>query len=220
MSWLDKKSSFQHRIDELAMLNVDGELSKLKQLIATYVQTAGLSQDATANPTYTAIQQQIQVIADIKNNYMSLQDDITSFLSTNARDLDLSGTLQENGHLQKDIQRLEKRNTELNHDVETAVARDELLRSKNTEKNAHTLFVMDRPIKKGMIPVLWAITIIFIGIALAIVRTQLGEISLGVSPGSLSFILEYVTHPIVVLSAFAACIITIIILSLKVARVF
>jgi len=221
MSWLTQKASFQQRIDTLAQQNINGKLSELNQLVATYVQTAGLSQDSTANPTYTAIQQKIQEITEYKNMYTTLHSDITSFLRQNANDLNLGGTLEQNGQLQKDIKQYEKTNKDVTNDVETARARDELLRSKKTETNAHTLFVMDRPLKKGMIPVLWAISILFIGVALVIIRMQLNDLpSISVSLDSIAAIAaEYLGNPVILLALLGASIIAIIFLSLRLARV-
>jgi len=220
MSWHNQRALFQQRIDALNLQNIDGLLSDLNNSVATYVQTAGLTQDTTSNPTYNHIQDVLRQITAIKNNYMRLQTDITQYIADHSRHLDLNGTLKENGEIQKELQRLEKTHKKLDIDVETALARDELLRSRNTERNAHTLFLMDRPLKKQMIPILWVFSVVFIGIALIVIKSMIPDISFPLQFEYIGAMLyDFLANPIVLLSIFGALVIVIIFLSLKIARV-
>jgi len=220
-SWHAQRAAFQNRIDALNLQNIDALLSDLNNSVATYVQTAGLTADPTANPTYTHIQNIITQITAIKNNYVTLQNDITNYLATNAQQLDLSGTLQENGQIQKELRRIEKTHKKLDNDVETALARDELLRSRNKERNAHSLFLMDRPLKKQTIPILWVFSVAFIGIALIIVKIMMADVVLPTETIELLYttVLGFILNPIILASLLGAAIIVIIFLSLKIGGV-
>ena len=58
----------------------------------------------------------------------------------------------------------------MNTDVESAIARDDLLRSRDTNISRHKLFMLDRPLRKGLIPYLWVLGILFIGVGLILLK--------------------------------------------------
>lgn len=122
-----------------------------------------------------------------------------------------------NKKLSNDIIQLEKYNDELKVDVESALAREELLRSRETVTNPHQLFLLDRPIRRTMIPYLWVMSILFIGVALIIFKTMVPTLA---SPESLKFlVLSFFTNIYVLYALLGAAAITILFLSLKVANV-
>jgi hypothetical protein len=128
--------------------------------------------------------------------------------------------LAENGDLQKKIKRLEEIQKEMKIDVESAIARDELLRTKDVNISRHKLFVLDRPIKRNLVPYFWAFAILFIGIGLTIFKVMMppelvpAGVSIFVVP------LYFLSDKRVLIALLLAAIITILFLSLKVAGVF
>jgi len=112
-------------------------------------------------------------LSSIKDQYVQLHDDISTTLECSAQDNDLSGTLSQSGTLQTQIKKLEKRKKELQVEVDTAVARDELLRSRDVKQTTHQLFLLDRPVRTGVIPYLWALSVVFIGIGFVFYKMYL-----------------------------------------------
>jgi hypothetical protein len=222
MSWTDQRAQFNLRVDQLAQKNVNSMLNTLNNTIASYVHTSGLTQNPTTNPTYESIRTQLKAIKDIRDSYDSLYNDIQTYLNTQAKSNNLPVSLSENAQLQLDLQRLEKINKTLNVDVETAIARDELLRSRETKGNSHHLFLLDRPIRKQMIPYVWVLSILFIGVGLIIIRTSIPNFETSFVSSShelIHSITEFIMNPIVLMGLLGATILVIIGLSLKVAGI-
>ena len=106
-------------------------------------------------------------------------------------------------------------------DVESAVARDELLRSRNTDVSRHKLFLLDRPIRKDTIPYLWVFAIFFIGIGLIIFKMGIPDIpSTGSFSEIIGMVLQLLTSKLVLGTLLVTALIVIIFLSLTVAGVF
>lgn len=223
MSWIEKRNEFQTRFDVLAQENVNGLITDLNKTLSQYISKGGISQEGQNNE-YTALVAQMTKAQQIKDGYTKLNDDIINYVETNGKINNLGPLLAENGQLQKDINAMEKINKEINIDAESAVARDNLLRSRNSDINKHKLFILDRPLKKGLIPYLWALVILFIGIGLIIFKVTLPVIipsgSTTVSMSFLSTLLLFLTDKRVLASLLAASLITITFLSMKIAGVF
>jgi len=219
--WQPKRDEFEARLNALNSQNVDSMISALSNKIAAYVQTGGLSQNPDTNPAYAEIKTQSNAIKEIKRQYTVLQQDIANYITNNARYTDLSGTLKQSGQLKQQLNRLEKINKDLDIDVETALARDELLRSKDTERSSHMLFLLNKPVKKPMIPVLWIISIVFIGIALILVKQNMPDnlLPIGTIQYVISIVAGFVSQPLVLACLLIAAIIVIAFLSLKIAGV-
>ena len=141
----------------------------------------------------------------------------------------------ENSELKEKIQYLEdkikkliqeKIQEKMKVDVDSSITRDKLLRSRDTDVSRHQLFILDRPIRKGLIPYLWVISVLFIGIGLVILKISLpslGSDTLGTNTGGnsvLSILTEFITNKIVLGSLLTSALIVILFLSLKVAGVF
>ena len=109
----------------------------------------------------------------LKDKYVTLHDDISTTLEGNSTQTDLSGTLARTGILQTQIKTLEKRKKELKVEVDTALARDELLRSRDTKVTTKQLLLLDRPVRKAMIPYLWVLAVFFIGVGLVCYKMML-----------------------------------------------
>ena len=222
MSWDNKKTEFNERFNTLNQLNVNGLVSELNNSIASYVQSGGLAKDSSVDPNFNDIQAKMMSIKSIKESYYALISDINTYLKQHATQTNLSGSLRDNGTLTETIKELEKKNEQLNVDVETALARDELLRSRNTKRDSHALFLLDRPIRKPVIPYLWVLSILFIGLGLIMIKMTMPQLDLPMDfAGYLYAVtMNFISNRAVLVSIIAAAIIVIIFLSLKIAGVF
>jgi hypothetical protein len=154
-------------------------------------------------------------------DYITLQTKISTYINTYGKDANLNGELTKNGRLQETLVKQEQLNKDLKADVETAQAQDELLRSRNTKRNSHTLFLLNRPVRTQMIPILWVISVAFVGIALILVRMIAPQDTvLAQGFGSFYFyFMELISSPTILAALLGAAIIVIIFLSLKIAKV-
>jgi len=223
MSWVEQRRQFQQRFDNLAQQNIQGLITELNQAYSQYISSAGISQDPNNNQAYNKIIQLSAKAEKIKTDYTKLNDDIVNTLAKDTTNTNLSSILTENGELQKQINKLQKIQDEMKVDVESAVARDELLRSRDTDVSRHKLFILNRPIRKGLIPYFWLLAILFFGVGFIIFKQviplpQIGATGEGV--GALTLALAFVMDKRVLLSLLASSLIVIIFLSLKIAGVF
>lgn len=231
-SWIDKRAEFQKRFDELSQSNVQGLITDLNQAVGNYIAKAGLSQDPNQNPDYENIQRLMKKAEDIQSRYSALNDDIQKYIASQAQGNNLSGLLQENGELQKHINRLEKIQDEVKVDVESAIARDELLRSRDTNVTRHQLFILDRPVRRGLIPYLWVLSVLFIGVGLVIFRITAPSIGVAIGNASANatmygaqatlpgMLMGFFSNRVVLTSLLVSAFIVIFFLSLKIGGVF
>jgi hypothetical protein len=109
-------------------------------------------------------------------------------------------------------------------DVESAIARDELLRSRNTNITRHELFILDRPVRKGLIPYLWVISVLFIGVGLVIFKMTMPSLGLGTAVAANASVelsvMDFFSNKFVLISLLVSALIVIVFLSLKIAGVF
>lgn len=218
MKWIEEREKFQKRFDDISQENVQGLITELNKATGNFIARGGISQDPNNNPDYDTIVKLTLRAESIKQRYARLNDDILKYLTTEAKDNDLAGLLKENGELQKQISRLEKIQDEMKIDVTSAVARDELLRSRNTDVTRHQLFILDRPVRRGLIPYLWVLAVLFIGVGLVIFRMTMPTI---VFEGGVGFsLLSIFESKGVIISLLVSALIVILFLSLKIAGVF
>jgi alpha-N-acetylglucosamine transferase len=109
-----------------------------------------ISNDYTGNSDPVSLQ-------TLKDRSTYLFNKINSVLSTEMADQSTADLLTRTGQLQQQIQRLHEIKKDIKVDAESAVARDEVLRSRDTKLNSHKLFLLNRPIRKGVIPYLWVL---------------------------------------------------------------
>jgi hypothetical protein len=225
-SWLDKRKTFQDRYDKLTQENFQAIITELNKSVASYISKAGISQDSNNNPDFKRITDLINKAESIKQRFIQLNDDIINTIKENALNSNLSGMLAENGELQSHIKQLEKIKGEMKVDVDSAIARDALLRSKKTDISRHNLFLLDRPVRKGLIPYFWVISILFIGVGLVIFKMTMPVVAVGAAgiastQGSLmGSIAGFFMDKRILISLLIAALIVIIFLALKVAGVF
>jgi hypothetical protein len=226
MKWIEKRAEYQKRFDDLSQENIQGLITELNQATANFIAKGGLSQDPNNNPDYNNILNLTNKAENIKQRYSTLNDEIVQYLAKESKNNDLAGILSENGELQKQINKLEKITSEMKVDVESAVARDELLRTRNTDITTHKLFVLGRPVRRGLVPYLWVLGVLFIGVGLVIFRSTLPSVNLGgIQNGSegssvILMIRDFLTNRIVLGSLLGSALIVILFLSLKIGGVF
>jgi hypothetical protein len=225
MKWAEKRNKFQERYNTITQQNFQAIITELNSKVASYISKAGISQDPN-NPDLLRIKVLITNAEIIKKQFIDLNDDIMNAIKEDAANSDISAILAENGELQSQIMQLEKIKEEMKVDVDSAIARDTLLRSKNTDISRHNLFLLDRPVRKGLIPYLWILSILFIGIGLVIFKMTMPVVAVGAAgiaasgSGGLSVVTGFFMDKRVLISILLSALIVIIFLSLKIAGVF
>jgi len=181
-----------------------------------------ISKDYTGKSDPVALQ-------TLKDRSTYLFNKINSALSTEIADQPTADLLSRTGQLQQQIQRLHAIKKDIKVDVESAVARDEVLRSRDTKLNSHKLFLLNRPVRKGVIPYLWVLSVLFIGIGLVLFRMMLPESSstmsgvsnvYGSSVSISLMISEFFENKMVLISIITALLIVVLFLGLKMAGIF
>jgi hypothetical protein len=215
MDWPTTRAAYQQRLDALSSgPSVDALVSAADKAQQNYLEHP---KDATARQQ---AQDAMTALTNLKGQYQAIHDDIIAKFSQYATQYDLAATLRKNGELQKSIGQLQKLQKDIRTDVESAVARDELLRSRETETTSHSLFLMNRPLRKEIVPYLWVLAVLFVGTGLVFFH-RLSPSFLSPMPMMwYSLLTETLFSPRVILALLGACILTIIGLSLKVAGVF
>lgn len=208
-AWAEQKAIFEARRKKIDNKNVTGLLNDLET-----------SKNAGKTMTDAKVQGTVSAITAIKTEYDTLNTDITNY-TDEFKNTTLESVLQNTGFTQQELQRLEEINKRLDNDVETSRARDELLRSGNTKRNSHMLFLLDRPVRKQSIPFLWFASVVFVGIALIMARMVSSAITI---PGTVLGYFAYTVtgalqNPVLLQTLLISAVVVIIFLSLKIARV-
>ena len=222
--WKTKKKEYTESLDTLNETNVTTHINALNSEVAAYINERGSIENnvpsANANSKRRLINDKVQALEYIKNGYSTLNTNIITFVSDAGKKMNLTDKLTENGKLQQDIKKLEIQNNELTIDVESAIARDEILRSKDNISR-HNLFILDRPIRRGLIPYLWVIGVLFIGIGLIVFKMTMPVVLLNNNLVTIFFMLkEFFTNKMVLGSFLVSALIIIFFLILKIAGVF
>ena len=76
--------------------------------------------------------------------------------------------IQKNTQLQTDITALTTRRDDLLVDQKAAQLRDDVLRTGNGAVTNHQIYLLGRPLRPASIPYLWALSVLFIGLAILI----------------------------------------------------
>lgn len=220
MDWPTSRAAFRSRLDTLNAQYTPATITGLDTAIGAYLTKYAANNTADLSTERQAITTKVNVIKGLKNQYSTLNDDIIKLFKNEATNHNLSAILTENGELQNKITQLRTVQSNIKVDVETAVARDELLRSRNKDINSHQLFLFDRPVRRGMVPYLWTISVLLIGLGILLLRS----VAPNLPPFSLFdmynlIMTQYLTSNVLML-LLATCLITIIFLSLKIGGVF
>lgn len=188
--------------------------------------TEGINRLANQNQTQLSVNQ----LQEVKQGYDQIQYNLSAYLTQQAQNYQLSDKLEQTGALQTQIQRLHEENDKMKTDVETAIARDELLRSREHTGNNHTLYLLDRPVRSGMVPYLWVISVLFVGIGVLCfywlaptILPASGNVGIQ-GPSTVGSIIGMLTdvfyNRLTWMALFGAASLVILVLSLKVAGVF
>jgi hypothetical protein len=163
----------------------------------------------------------------LKDRSTYLFNKINSALSTEIADQPTADLLSRTGQLQQQIQRLHAIKKDIKVDVESAVARDEVLRARDTKLNSHKLFLLNRPIRKGVIPYLWVLSVLFIGVSLVLFRMMLPDSILSTNSGAFGssmsislMISEFFENKMVLISIIVSLCIVVLFLGLKMTGIF
>lgn len=190
--------------------------------------TEALNQQAQINTSTLSVDQ----LQTLRQEYDIIRRSLTSYLTEQAGNYQLSDKLEQTGSLQAQIRRLEEELEKMKTDVETAVARDELLRSRDRTGNEHTLYLMNRPVRRGMVPYLWALSVLLVGVGVLFFYWLTPMIFLPSSVNAygnpmadtmnqlILMITNIVMNPYIWMALFGAAAIVILALSLKIAGVF
>ena len=174
-------------------------------------------------------QMTVEQLQTLRGEYDQVRSSLTNYLKEQAQTYALSDKLEQTGTLQAHIQRLHNENDQMKTDVETAVARDELLRSRNRSGNDHTLYLLDRPVRRQMVPILWVISVLFVGLGVLffyllapqLLLSGMGQNALTTSTASaVQLFIEIFTSRFTWMALFGATCIVILFMSLKVAGIF
>lgn len=165
-------------------------------------------------------------LATLKSKYEEVRTGLTNYLKDQARKYELSSKLEETGTLQTQLKELETERDQLQMDVDTALARDEALRTRNQKGNRHTLYLLDRPVRRGMVPYLWALSVLFVGVGVLLFYWLTPALLLpvggwGMNASSvLGMLSDIFSNRYTWMALFGASTIVILFLSLKIAGVF
>jgi hypothetical protein len=157
--------------------------------------------------------------ADLKQLY----DNIKSFLNSVSSEPNLKLLLEETGTLQEQNKSLHNDLNKKNIDADSAVTRNELLRSRESNLTSHKLFLLNRPIRRNRLPYLWVIGVLFIGIALCVFNVMAPQLPFtfqatdGIVPTITAFligmyqsVIQFIGNPYVITSFVTAVICVII----------
>lgn len=223
MDWPTTRAAFQARFDALNSQYSPTLVTDLDRAIKNYLSTYPTASEADKTAAYQAIMSKVNVINTLKSSYQTLNDDIIKLFKNEAVNYNLSSILNDNGELQAKIRQLKKKQKEADVDVESAVAREELLRSRDKNINSHQLFLLDRPIRQSIVPYLWVLSVLCIGIALLFFRDMtpnMGMNSTQTFGQWYAMITNVLLSTNVLLGLLITAIIAIVFLSLKVGGVF
>jgi hypothetical protein len=105
-----------------------------------------------------------------RRKYKELYSDIMVAVSNQASQHNVTQSLQDHGTLQQKVLQLEKIQQAKKEEVDTALARDTLLRSSDRRTTSHQLFLLDRPIRRERIPYLLVLSVLCIGISVYVFK--------------------------------------------------
>ena len=228
-AWLDKKATFARRHQELSNYRqntLQGDITTLNSAVSQFINRGGVSQDPQSDGNYNEILRLTQKIEAKQTAFKALNSDISTAIKDMSTNYDSGQLLLDNGRLQQEIQALEKQKAEAATDAEAAALRDEVLKERDTAVNQHQIFFLDRPVRRSSIPFLWAIGFLFVAAGLLVFKQMLPIEGAGVGmaaslPTAILYSLQGVlADPRVWMTLVGAAVITIIVLSLKVAGVF
>ena len=230
MNWSEERKKFVEKKNKLdaQQTTLNQTIQQLNKQVADFIQRGGLSQDPASNPQYTSILQSLNRIENTKTQYNEINQQILKYLKDNSTTTKWEEKLKQNGEMQQEIIQLERIQKEMKVDVDSALARDELLRTKDTRVSRQDLFLFNRPVSRSLVPYLWALSVVFIAVGLFVfkisfpVSMNIQNTSMGMPMTStfITLLSEYFYNNMILISVVICALIVIIFLSLTVAGVF
>lgn len=223
MNWSEDRKKFVEKKDKLdaQQTKLNETIQQLNKQVADFIQRGGLSQDPATNPQYQSILASLTTIENTKSQYNAINQEILKYLKDNSTTTKWDEQLNQNGVMQQEIIQLERIQKEMKVDVDSALARDELLRTKDTRVSRHDLFLFNRPVSRSLVPFLWALSIVFIAVGLFIFKITF-PVSMDIPmTGTFTTLLSDYFYNNMIWISFTICLLIVIIfLSLTVAGVF
>jgi hypothetical protein len=161
--WLTKKTEFVTRKNALDIQSVGQLVLNLNRALSQYVS----SKTIRDHETLIAARNKLK---ELKDSYATLHTDMMAYINTKSSVPSVGNIVTSNAMLLEDIKQLENKQKSIQIDVESALAREEVLRSRMQDVSRHQLFLLDRPVRRGMIPYLWVLSILFVGVGVYIFR--------------------------------------------------
>lgn len=214
MGWDDDKATFMARKNALDQTNVTVLVQNLNGALATYLS----SESAADLQKVTAAR---DVLKKLKTDYAALNQAIITAIQADASQSDVSGLTNQSGTIMSQIHALEARQKQIQVDVDSALAREELLRSRMKEVSNHQLFLLGRPVRRQMIPYLWVLSILFVGIGIYLFRILFPPLPAEISLAYFMSMFGEVLHNTTVLYTLLGCaLLVVLMVVLKIAGVF
>jgi hypothetical protein len=167
--WVSQKAAFQERYNDINTY-VSGAIGSTPASLADNKRTvpAALTNYMTnQNPTDAAtIQTTMENIQLYQTKSTKLNADITDAINSYASKNDMDALLSQNGQLNKKIAAAQKRYDEYVELAYTADERNKNLRSRESNITTHKVFLLGRPLRPASIPYLWALSFLFVCMAL------------------------------------------------------
>ena len=127
--------------------------------------TEWTEQRASFQSRFDTLAQDTGSFMEQHRKYKELYSDIMTAVSNQASQYDVTQSLEDHGSLQQKVLQLEKIQQSKKEEVDTALARDTLLRSSDRRTTSHQLFLLDRPVRRERIPYLLVLSVLCVGIS-------------------------------------------------------
>ncbi len=168
--WPSIRGEFESRYNALTEKESDlrTNIDDLNRFAHSYIASGGVSLNPDNDVNYTKSIEAARNIAQHKNDLAQLVRDLNIKIKQISASTDIGAKLAENGRLQQEITDLEKEAKEYGDDAKTAELRESLLRSKESDITRHQVVFLGRPLRPSSIPILWALSVLFIGASIII----------------------------------------------------
>jgi hypothetical protein len=169
--WVSQKTAFQERYNDIntyvsgAIGSTPPSLADDKRTVTAALTNYMTSQNPTDAATIRITMENIQLY---QTKSTKLNADITDAINSYASKNDMDALLSQNGQLNQKIAAAQKRYDEYVELAYTADERNKNLRSRESNITTHKVFLLGRPLRPASIPYLWALSVLFVCMALLI----------------------------------------------------
>jgi hypothetical protein len=169
--WVSQKAAFQEQYNDIntyvsgAIGSTPASLADDKKIV-TDALTRYMANQTQADEGL--IQTTMENIRMYQTKLTKLNGDITDAINSYAAKNDMDALLSQNGQLNQKIAAAQKRYDEYVELAYTADERNKNLRSRESNITTHKVFLLGRPLRPASIPYLWALSFLFVCMALLI----------------------------------------------------